>query len=155
MAWTQLIPFAIFSITRFSRTFIAAKHESRHVGSSPSQKYICLDVQDSIVGVCSIGEGFSEGSAGATLGAIAGFVVVFTVEGVDEDAPSPGSDESFAFFLEGPVESVVSVVAGPVDPDDSADEDYGGPDVSVVSVVAGPVDPDDSADEDSGGQMNL
>ena len=49
----------------------------------------------------------------------------------------------------------MSVVAGPVDPDDSADEDSGGPDESVVSVVAGPVDPDDSADEVLEGQMNL
>ena len=52
-------------------------------------------------------------------------------------------------------ESVVSVVAGPVDLDDSADEDAGGPDESVVSVVAGPVDPDDSADEDAGGPDEL
>ena len=66
---------------------------------APSQKYICLDVQDSIVGVSSIGEGFSEGSVGATLGAIAGFVVVFTVEEVDEDAPSSGP-ESFDFSSE-------------------------------------------------------
>ena len=119
----NLYPSLFFPLTGFPGHLSRLKHESRHVGSSPSQKYICLDVQDSIVGVCSIGKGFSEGSAGATLGAIAGFVVVFTVEGVDEDAPSPGSDESFAFFLEGPVESVVSVVA---------DDD---PDESVVSVV--------------------
>ena len=48
----------------------------------------------------------------------------------------------------------MSVVVGPVDPDDSADEDSEGQ-MNPVSVVAGPADPDDSADEDSESQMNL